>query len=139
VFYRNRVRRDVVHVWEAAAQRDALAGAARARELLEEDDTAIEVWLESLRVMKANGAMVVTKLAGRPRGLVRRALHRWLLAQPKAGALSRQGFESLLVAMERGATTRHSLGSEGFAVIRGGLLRFEPVGISARRFRRRAN
>lgn len=138
-FLRNRMRRDVLKAWAAAAERDALAGAARSRELLEEDDAALEVWLDSLAAVKADGALVLKNLAGKPRALTRRALHRWLLAQPKAGALSRQGFESLLLALERGVATRHSLGVHGFAAIRGGMLRFESIGNPLRRFRRRAN
>jgi len=138
-FFRNRVRHEVLPAWMEAAQRDALAGAAHARELLEEDDAALEAWLAMLRPWRADGALALTKLVGKPRGLVRRALHRWLLAQPKAGELSRQGFEALLAAVERGAATRHSLGREGFGVIRGGVLRFKLAGKSPLRFRRRAN
>jgi tRNA(Ile)-lysidine synthase len=138
-FFRNRVRHDVLPAWMAAAQRDALAGAAHARELLEEDDAALEAWLDGLRTLRADGTLALQSLAGKPRGLVRRALHRWLLAQPRAGALSRQGFEALLAAVERGEPTRQSLGREGFAVLRGGRLRFERAGKPSRRFRRSAN
>jgi tRNA(Ile)-lysidine synthase len=138
-FFRNRVRHDVLPAWMAAAQRDALAGAAHARELLEEDDAALEAWLDGLRTLRADGTLALKKLAGKPRGLVRRALHRWLLAQSRAGALSRQGFEALLAAVERGEPTRQSLGREGFAVLRGGRLRFERAGTPSRRFRRSAN
>src|SRR6185312_6911905 len=42
-FLRNRIRRRVLPAWRrASAGRDALAGAALARELLEEDDDALE-------------------------------------------------------------------------------------------------
>lgn len=138
-FFRNRVRHDVVPAWTAAAQRDALGGAALARELLEEDDAALEAWLDSLEALTARGTLALARLSGRPRAVVRRALHRWLLAQPRAGDLSRQGFEALLAAVERGAPTRHSLGREGFAVIRDGALRFEPAGKRRRRFQRHPN
>ena len=127
-FFRNRVRRSVVPAWVRAAQRDALAGAALSRGLLEEDDLALEEWLSELCPARKDGGLDVKKLAGKPRALARRALHRWLLAQPRAGELARQGFEALLRAVERGAPTRHSLGREGFAVIRGGVLRFERIG-----------
>ena len=110
-----------------AAQRDALSGAALSRELLEEDDRALEAWVDFLGPVGADGSLSVTRLAGRPRAIVRRALHRWLLLQPRAGELSRQGFDALLRAVERGATVRHSLGPEGFAAIRAGRLRFEPI------------
>ena len=138
-FFRNRVRRAVLPAWTKAAQRDALAGAARSRELLEEDDAALETWLDGLRPLRANGVLDLRKTVGKPRALVRRALHRWLLAQPRAGDLSRQGFDALLAAVARGAATRHSLGREGFAVIRGGMLRFERVGKRPAKLHRRAN
>ena len=127
-FFRNRIRKAVLPAWAKAAKRDALAGAARSRELLAEDDAALEARLDELRVFDPRGTLAVTKLAGQPRAIARRALHRWLLAQPRAGDLARQGFDSLLAAVERGQPTRHSLGREGFALIRGGWLRFERVG-----------
>ena len=125
--FRNRLRRDVIPRWLRAAGRDALAGAALSRELLEEDEVAIEAWVDALEPIGGDGALAVLRLAGRPRAVLRRALHRWLLVQPKAGELSRQGFDNLLRAVERGTPTRHSLGSHGFAVIRAGRLRFEPM------------
>ena len=138
-FFRNRVRRDVVPAWAAAAERDAQGGAARSRELLEEDDAALEGWLDSLGAMDGRGALKLGVLAGKPRALWRRALHRWLLAQSRAGELSRPGFETLLAVIERGTPTRQSLGREGFGVIRGGVLRFELAGKPKRRFHGHAN
>ncbi len=123
-FFRNRVRRTVLPAWSRAAQRDALAGAARTRDLLEEDDVALETRVDELQALAPDRSLVLRKLSGQPRAIVRRALHRWLLAQPRAGELVRQGFDALLAAVEKGRPTRHSLGREGFAVIRGGVLRF---------------
>jgi tRNA(Ile)-lysidine synthase len=127
VHFRNRLRGDVVGRWAEAAGRDAVAGAALSRELIEEDDRALEAWVDSLKLIGAGGSLAVRRLAGRPRAVARRALHRWLLAHARPGGLSRQGFESLLAAVERGSPTRHSLGSEGFAVIRGGRLAYVKV------------
>jgi tRNA(Ile)-lysidine synthase len=143
-FFRNRVRRDVLPAWGRAAERDALAGAARSRLLLEEDDTALEALLDELRPIEAGrgraGAVLrLTALAGKPRALWRRALHRWLGAVPRAGGISRQAFEALLEVIERGQRTRHSLGREGFAVTDGARLWFQPVGKLSRSFRRSAN
>ncbi|NBR09964.1 MAG: tRNA(Ile)-lysidine synthetase, partial [Opitutaceae bacterium] len=45
-----------------------------------------------------------------------------LLAQKRPADLSRQGFEALLAAVERGQPTRFSLGTKSFAVIREGKL-----------------
>ncbi len=125
--FRNRLRKSVIPRWVRASERDALAGAALSRELLEEDDRALEAWVDTLKPIEAGGSLSVSRLAGKPRAVVRRALHRWLLRQPRAGDLSRKGFEALLRAVEHGAAARHSLGSEGFATIRAGQMRFEKI------------
>ena len=122
-FLRNRIRRKVLPPWRRASQgRDMLAGAALARERLEEDDTALEAWLAALAPQRADGALDLQRLAGSPRALWRRALHRWLLAQNPAPALSRAGFAALLAACEAGRTTRHSLDGKRFAEVRAGRL-----------------
>ena len=128
VYQRNRLRHAGLPEWKAAAEgRDALAGAALSRELLEEDDVALETWVDAVAPLSADGQRLdVIKLHGLPRAVVRRALHRWLVAQADTGDLSRQGFASLLVAVERGTFTRFSLGRSGLAVIRKGVLAFEP-------------
>ncbi len=126
-FFRNRVRRSVLPAWAKASGRDALAGAALTRERLEEDDAAIEAWLDELKPVDRWGRLDAGRLAGKPRALVRRALHRWLLAVRPSTDLSRQGFEQLLAAVERGRDTRFSLGAKGFAVLRRNRLEFRPA------------
>jgi tRNA(Ile)-lysidine synthase len=136
-YFRNRIRRDVLPAWRAAASgRDALVGAALTRELLAEDDVALEAWLDEVQPFTADGALDVSQLAGMPRALVRRALYRWMSAQPGAGELSRQGFEALLAAVQRGRSVRHSLGAQGFAVIRRGQLFYEKCKSSDKKARR---
>lgn len=138
-FFRNRIRRTVLPLWTAAAQRDALAGAARSRFLLEEDDEALESWLAELNPFPSRGKLAVSLLSGKPRALMRRALHRWLLAEPRAGEISRVAFDTLLSALARGKPTRHSLGRHGFAVTDGKTLWFEPVRKKRRKFHGHAN
>lgn len=129
VYFRNRIRKTVLPAWsEACAGRDALAGAALARELLEEDDEALETWLRELCPFQTPRVLRLEALAGRPKALWRRALHRWLAATPYRGDLSRQGFERLLAACREGRSTRQSLGRESFAVIKKGLLSFQSLG-----------
>lgn len=107
--------------------------------LLEEDDAALESRLDELAPLSPGRVLDLTGLAGQPRALWRRALHRWLRVQPKAGEISRQAFDALLDALEHGRSTRHSLGVQGFAVTDGRRLRFETAKKSAGSFRRRAN
>ena len=122
-FFRNRIRLKVLPAWQKAAKRDALGGAALTRALLEEDDTALELWLDRLAPLK-RGVLDLQLLADVPRAVGRRALHRWMLAVRPRTDLSRQGFELLLEAVMRGAATQFSLGRSGFAVIRKGKLSY---------------
>jgi tRNA(Ile)-lysidine synthase len=137
-FFRNRIRRNVLPLWAETSQRDALAGAARSRLLLEEDDVALEAWLDELEPF-GRGRLALARLEGKPRALWRRALHRWLLAQPRAGEISRAAFDALLVAIERRMPTRHSLGRHGFAVTDGRELWFERLRNKPRKFLGSAN
>jgi tRNA(Ile)-lysidine synthase len=124
-YFRNRLRRSVLPAWERAASRDAAAGAALSRELLDEDDAALEMWADSLGAFTPGGKLRLDRLLGKPRAIVRRVLHRWLLRQRGPGGLSRQGFAELLSAVEAGLPTRRSLGASCFAVISGNFLSCE--------------
>lgn len=127
-FFRNRVRRDVLPAWRTAAgERDALAAAALSRELLDDDDEALNAWLKDVAPITRTGALSLRRLAGKPRALVRRALLQWLTAEKLGGVLSRQAFTALLEDLMRGRRTRHSLGAGGFAEIGARLVRREPV------------
>ena len=138
-FFRNRVRLQVVPAWTEAAQRDALAGAARSRLLLEEDDAALETWLEEISPPSRDDTLRLAPFVRKPRALLRRALHRWLAGERRAGDISRAAFDALLGALVEGKQTRHSLGRQGFAVTNGNVLRFEPTGKRGRKFHRPAN
>lgn len=138
-YFRNRVRQEVLPRWVRAAQRDALAGAARSRLLLEEDDGALEAWLDELDPIDARGRMRLARLRGRPRAVWRRALHRWLGRNRLGRGISRQAFEAILHSLEDGRATRHSLGCDGFAVTDQRFLRFAAGTKSRPRNRRRAN
>ncbi len=124
-YFRNRVRQRVLPAWNRAAGRDALAGAAVSRELLDEDDAALESWVDDLNPVDRRGRLAVSRLAGKPRAVVRRALHRWLLAVGPETDLSRQGFTCLLDIVGKGSDTRFSLGAGGFAVLRSGWLSYK--------------
>ena len=117
-FFRNRIRKAVVPAWCETAGRDALAGAAHSRQLLEEDDAALECWLDSLGFIDDEGGLNLAVLREKPLALVRRALHRWLARTGVEIELSRQAFEQLLASAQAGVATRQSLGRTNFAVIK---------------------
>jgi tRNA(Ile)-lysidine synthetase, N-terminal domain len=117
-FLRNRMRNVVVPAWrEAVTGRDAVRGAALSRQLIEEDDEALERWVDELRPIGARGELRLRRLAGKPRGVVRRAVLRWLAHQGRASTLSRQALEALIDDVGRGRRTQHSVGADAFAVI----------------------
>lgn len=120
-YFRTRVRRTVLPAWVRAAGRDAVAGAALARERLEEDDAALEAWVDSLAPLK-RGCLHLEKLQGKPVAVWRRALHRWLMEVRPETDLSRQGFDRLLTVVREGKDTRFSVGRGRFAVVRAGRL-----------------
>jgi tRNA(Ile)-lysidine synthase len=119
-FFRNRVRHDVVPAWRAAAENDAFAGAALTRELLADDDAALDAWLADLMPsgVYSLDTLDLRALAGRPRALLRRALRRW----PPLAEQARGGFEDVLAICEHGAG-RASVG-EGVVEMREGILHF---------------
>lgn len=120
--FRNRLRRDVIPAWREAADRDILAGAARSRELLAEDDAALEAWADTAAGRVPPQRLELARLQGLPVAVVRRVLHRWLLRLPDRPDLSRQAFAMLLAAVQAGRAMRLSLGRTRLAVIAGGAL-----------------
>jgi tRNA(Ile)-lysidine synthase len=79
--------------------------------------------LREIAPMARDGSLNLRRLAGKPRALVRRALHRWLLEQGRGGVLSRQAFEHLLDDARAARATRHSVGIDAFAKIGNNRLR----------------
>jgi tRNA(Ile)-lysidine synthase len=118
--FRNRIRYEVLPRWQDAAFRSVLGGAALSRELCEEDDVALEAWLESLAIIATETSLDLSPLLGKPRALWRRALRRW----PPVGAMSRAGFDDLLARCATGGEGRMSL-SEGFAVVKNAVVTWE--------------
>lgn len=77
-FYRNRVRNRVLPAWQAAADRDLVAGVGLSRRLLQEDAEALEHWLdrEWATLSPQGGELDLYRLRQLPRALQRRALQR---------------------------------------------------------------
>ncbi|MGC4073852.1 MAG: tRNA lysidine(34) synthetase TilS [Nibricoccus sp.] len=122
-FFRNRMRMEVVPKWRAAAENDALNGAALSRDLLEEDDAALTAWLAELMPEAGydGDTLDVRRLKGRPRALLRRALRKW---RPLA-ELARTGFDAAVELVERGDGRISAC--EGSVEFNDGVLRYRPA------------
>lgn len=121
-YLRNRIREEVVPAWRAAADqgRDALGGLALSRELLEEDDIALEAWADRATRIDARGGLALAPLRDLPRAVLRRVVRRWLAATPARTDLNRTGFNALLdLASASGRVgAKQSLGAAHFALRR---------------------
>lgn len=143
-FLRNRIRASVLPAWrDAAGERDVLAGAARSRELLEEDDGALGAWAAELTSIRKDGSLGRARLVGKPRGVVRRVLHLWLAHSGRGAGLSRQAFDALLDDVVDGRCTRHSIDAVWLAALTPTCLRWlrgaEPKRKQASDFQRSVN
>lgn len=96
-FYRNRLRKDVIPLWEEAAERPVSAGASMSRELLEEDWIALEQVFELKwkEIEIKEGVIGWERLAKEPRAIQRRALSRLVSAGSNA-PLASQAMEGVL-------------------------------------------
>ena len=116
-YLRNRVRQRVLPALRAAAGRALAGGFLAARQALDDDDAALELWLAE--VAGATDARRWRALAGRPRALARRAVHGWLHQMDLADTFSRSAAEPLIDAVAQGRPIRVSAGAERFVVFDG--------------------
>ena len=96
-----------------------MGGAALSRERLEEDDSALEAWVDALRPLTPPGgwtcpdwqAAPARSSAGRSTGGSSASAKGGAARTPgDFGDLSRQGFQILLAALERGGRPGKALG-----------------------------
>ena len=126
-YFRNRLRRSVVPAWTAAAPADLAAAVARSRALLEEEDEALEAWVDRVLPAELAGPLPLAALRAAPVAVARRALQRWLGGQDLGDILSRVAFDELLAAIRgEAAETRRSAGPDAFLEFAGDQLAVVP-------------
>jgi|GEM_PF-123619 len=123
-YFRNRLRNRVLPAWRDAAPADLAAAVARSRALLEEEDEALELWVDRVLPADLGETLPLAELRAAPVAVTRRALHRWLGAQELGGVLSSAAFEELLAAVRAGRAKRLSAGDSGFLETTPDALRF---------------
>jgi tRNA(Ile)-lysidine synthase len=126
---RNRVRAELLPVWRAVSAepgRDPLGGIALSRDLLEEDDAALEQWTDRVTRIEEDGGLALAPLKDLPRAVLRRVLRRWLVRGPAKTDIKRRGFDDLidLISCPRPGA-RRSIGARHHARVKSGRLVWE--------------
>lgn len=115
-YFRSRIRSTVIPALRAAAPSDFVEGATASRELLQEDDEALEAWADRVAPDCGSNPLPATAVRESPRAVARRVLQRWLASQGGEGSLGRVAFDELLSAIRAGGPVRRSVGSGAFVV-----------------------
>jgi len=123
-YFRNRLRNRVLPAWREAAPADLAAAVARSRALLEEEDEALEQWVDRILPAELGDELPLVELRAAPVAVMRRALYRWLGAMGLGGVLSSAAFDELLAAVRERRATRLSAGDAGFLETMADVLRF---------------
>ncbi len=114
-FLRNRLRHSVLPAWRKAEERNVDDGASRARRYLEEDDQALDLWLDEVGIKPQSGESYdFSQLMDKPAALIRRMLSRWLDAQGLMATLSREAMDNLLSSILNRQMLRMSAGDKDF-------------------------
>ena len=111
-FFRNRIRADVLPVFQSAAQQDVLKSVARSRRLLQEDDTALDAWATKAYLELKGAGYQVQWPQDLPPAVILRMIHLWLSETDNHGRLSADALEDVLQAIAQGRETSFSLGRE---------------------------
>lgn len=123
-YFRNRIRHQVLPALKDASPTRFLSNVLHTRSLLEEDDVALEAWVDMLfKDVSFEGPLDVSVLEGKPTALCRRVLYRWLHTHQRS--LTRVLFEKILKALNNRESGMWSVGSEALVVFSEGTLSLE--------------
>ncbi|MEM9158168.1 MAG: tRNA lysidine(34) synthetase TilS [Verrucomicrobiota bacterium] len=126
VFYRNRVRSQVVPAWQEACERDLEGVVGRSREQMEEDFEALQEWADDWwsNLAAANGSIRSEDLARAPRAVQRRLIIRFVREfTDDSAVLSPELAERFLTALQTREEFSASLSSGYYLVLEKGAIR----------------
>lgn len=124
-FDRNRLRNEVIPVWQESTQFILGQAAARVRDYLEEADEVIDRFLAFSRYPppSCNPAQLPIRLG--PRGVLRRWLNLWLGEQGLAGCFQLTAFNEVLEILLKGGQRQWSA-ADGLLRVEGSVISFQP-------------
>lgn len=129
-YFRNRIRKNVIPEWEAASLADLWKGVEKSRGLLEEDDIALEKWLEQTldsSQIKKYQPFGIQVLIGKPKALYRRFLHKWLQVMDLSRFFNSVSFDILLEKIFCGKNFQIHAGSLFLIILQEGVLNLEKI------------
>lgn len=124
---RNRIRHGVTKPWAEAIPGDAIAGAARTRMLLQEDDDALNAWAETLLTntpgagTNAEGTIRLPRPTP-PRAVMRRVIHMISIRPATGTRIAAPAMDAMLDAIEEDRPHRTTLSPEFALRYRHGIL-----------------
>jgi len=125
-FDRNRLRNEVIPVWQEATQFDLGGAASQVRAFLEEADDAVEYLLSGSAYPSASSYDVrLPEILG-PRAVLRRWLQLWISSQELDGSISASALNEVLDRLGDSGQGRWSAGN-GFIRVNGRRILFEKI------------
>jgi len=120
-YTRNIVRHRILPQFNKLPPGDALKNIGRSRQLLEEDDSALQSWLHELIAWPTKPAepLNLAPLQGKPIALYRRALYEWLHVNDLDKYLSARCCDDVLAKIIAGDSAQISAGSNRFVCFDG--------------------
>ena len=120
-YFRNRVRNYVIPALEEQADRDVMGGFSRSRMILEEDNEALDFWVDQL-IFDQNDSINLHLLSGKPKALYRRSIHKFLINNGLNNSMSAKALDEFLEKIFLGESARMSIGGDRWVVFDGKLL-----------------
>ena len=97
IYLRNRIRKNTLSQWKKDSDRNLLKGVERTRDLLDEQDYALEQWAkETLKESLESEHLRVDVLMQYPRGLVRKVITLWLVNEMNQAQVHQYHLDEIL-------------------------------------------
>jgi tRNA(Ile)-lysidine synthase len=109
-YLRNRIRMNSLNRLKDDVDRDLLQGMTRSRDLLEEQEDAIQEWtIKASKECLCDGTLNIDQLAGFPKAIRRRVVSDWLMSDQSIDEISTSQLNKILKSLEDGVELGISL------------------------------